>query len=119
MAVSEPQRLALHRAARAALGEKEGDTLMALSPPANTDMATMQALERTEERLSARIDAVAARLDAKIDAVAARLDAKIDQLDAKMAARIKRSELSTRFWTFLMIASAQVASVAYLQNVLG
>ena len=45
MAVSEPQRLALHRAARAALGEEEGDTLMALSPPANTDMATKQDLE--------------------------------------------------------------------------
>ena len=40
MAVSEPQRLALHRAAQATLGEEEGDTLMTLSPPANTDIAT-------------------------------------------------------------------------------
>ena len=88
MAVSEPQRLALHRAARAALGEEEGDTLMALSPPANTDMATMQALERTEERLDAKIDAVAARLDAKIDAVAAGLDAKIDAVAARLDAKI-------------------------------
>ena len=56
MSVSEPERLALHRAARAALGEKEGDTLMALSPPANTDMATMQALERAEERVAALIE---------------------------------------------------------------
>jgi hypothetical protein len=51
VSVSEPQRLALHRAARAALGEEEGDTLMALSPPANTDMATMQALERVAAEL--------------------------------------------------------------------
>ena len=92
---------------------------MALSPPANTDMATMQALERTEERLSARIDAVAARLDAKIDQLDAKIDHVAELLETKMAARIKRSELSTRLWTFLMIASAQVASVAYLQNVLG
>ena len=71
MGVSEPQRLALHRAARAALGEEEGDTLMALSPPANTDMATKQALERTEERIDAKIDAVAARLSAQMAVAAA------------------------------------------------
>ena len=35
---------------------------MALTPPANTDMATMQALERVEERLGARIDKVAGQL---------------------------------------------------------
>ena len=53
MAVSEPQRLALHAAARRALGEEEGDTLMALSPPANTDLATMQALAVTTAELRA------------------------------------------------------------------
>jgi hypothetical protein len=61
LAATEPQRLALHAAARAALGPEEGDTLMALTPPANTDMATMQALERVEERLGARIDTVEER----------------------------------------------------------
>jgi hypothetical protein len=44
IAVTEPQRLALHAAARAALGAEEGDTLMALTPPANTDIATRQDL---------------------------------------------------------------------------
>jgi len=62
LAVTEPQRLALHAAARATLGAEEGDTLMALTPPANTDIATMQALDRVEERLGARIDAVEWRL---------------------------------------------------------
>jgi len=78
--VSESRRLALHRAARAALGEEEGDTLMELSPPANTDIATRQDVERAEERLGARIDAVAAqgrasegRLDARITAEVAGL----------------------------------------------
>jgi DNA repair ATPase RecN len=130
VAVSEPERLALHRAARAALGEQEGDTLMALSPPANTDMATMQALERTEERLDARItqldakiDTVAAKLDAKIDTVAAKLDARIDavavQLDAKIDASIESSALRTRLWTFGIVVAGQLASVTYLQGVLG
>ena len=39
---------------------------MALSPPANTDMATKQDLERTEERLGARIDAAIAELRAEL-----------------------------------------------------
>jgi hypothetical protein len=62
LSATEPQRLALHAAARAALGAEEGDTLMALTPPANTEMATMQALERVEERLGARIDKVELRM---------------------------------------------------------
>jgi hypothetical protein len=53
LSVSEPQRLALHAAARRALGDEEGDTLMALSPPANTDIATRQDLELTAAELRA------------------------------------------------------------------
>jgi hypothetical protein len=51
MAVTEPQRLDLHTAARTALGSEEGDTLMASLPPANTDIATRQDLERVETSL--------------------------------------------------------------------
>ena len=57
MAVSEPQRLALHRAAQAALGEEEGDTLMALSPPANTDIATRQDVEHATALINAQLRA--------------------------------------------------------------
>jgi hypothetical protein len=39
MASAEPQRLALHASARRTLGDLEGDTLMALLPPANTEIA--------------------------------------------------------------------------------
>ena len=92
MSVSEPQRLALHAAARRALGDEEGDTLMALSPPANTDMATMQALERTEERLGAGIDAVEAKLGARIDQVEAKVSARVEQVEAKLGARIDQVE---------------------------
>jgi len=99
LSVTEPQRLALHKAARATLGEEEGDTLMALTPPSNTDMATRQDLDRVEERLDAKIDAVAQRLDAKIDAVAQRLDARIEQSALEMSSvltkRIHHAELRT------------------------
>ena len=137
MSVSEPQRLALHAAARRALGEEEGDTLMALSPPANTDMATMQALDRTEAKLGARIDQVEAKLGARIDAVEAKLGARIDQVDAKLGARIdqldmkidtvaallvgqiERSELRTRLWGLAALITTQLAVVTYLTNALG
>jgi hypothetical protein len=56
--VTEPQRLALHKAARATLGDEEGDTLMALTPPANTEIATRQDLDRVEERLGMRMVAL-------------------------------------------------------------
>jgi len=67
LSATEPQRLALHAAARAALGSEEGDTLMALTPPANTGIATMQALEHLEDRLGARMTALEERLVARMD----------------------------------------------------
>ena len=126
MSVSEPQRLALHAAARRALGDEEGDTLMALSPPANTDMATMQALDRTEAKLGARIDQVEAKLGARIDQVEAKLGARIDQVDAKidtvaalLVGQIERSELRTRLWGLAALITTQLAVVTYLTNALG
>ena len=51
MATVEPQRLALHASARRTLGDDEGDTLMALLPPANTEIALRSDITHTEERL--------------------------------------------------------------------
>jgi hypothetical protein len=51
MATVEPQRLALHASARRTLGEDEGDTLMTLLPPANTEIALRSDITRTEEKL--------------------------------------------------------------------
>ena len=45
MSITEPQRLALHTAARTALGDEEGDALMAALPPSNTEIATRQDVE--------------------------------------------------------------------------
>ena len=88
MSVTEPQRLALHRAARAALGEEEGDTLMALSPPANTDMATRQDVEHAQALMRAEIADVKAELKADIADVKADLKADIADLKAELKADI-------------------------------
>jgi N12 class adenine-specific DNA methylase len=95
LGVSESQRLALHKAARAALGEEEGDTLMELTPPSNTDIATRQDVERAEERLRARIDAVDARLGARIDAVDARIDTAVAASTAALTKAMHAAELRT------------------------
>jgi molybdopterin converting factor small subunit len=92
LAVTEPQRLALHAAARATLGAEEGDTLMALTPPANTEIATLQALEHTEERLGSRIDNVEERLGSRIDTVEERLTARIDTVEERLGSRIDTVE---------------------------
>jgi chromosome segregation ATPase len=99
LAVSESQRLALHKAARAALGEKEGDTLMELSPPSNTDIATRQDVERAEERLGARIDATRQELTNAEERLGARIDATRQELtnaEERLGARIDatRQELT-------------------------
>ena len=62
MSVSEPQRLALYRAAQAALGEEEGNTLMALTPPANTDIATRQDVEHAQALMDARTGQTESRM---------------------------------------------------------
>ncbi len=70
MAVTEPQRLDLHAAARTALGPEEGDTLMASLPPADTDIATRQDLERVEASLQKDITVVESRMRTSIWKVA-------------------------------------------------
>ena len=67
MAVTGPERLAMHAAARGALGPEEGDTLMASLPPANTDIATRQDVERIVERA---VDRSESRLQDRIWRVA-------------------------------------------------
>ncbi len=66
MSATEPQRLALHAAARTALGEQEGDTLMALVPPANTDIALRQDVERLERIFRSDLHAGLAELRAEL-----------------------------------------------------
>ena len=141
MAVTDPQRLALHRAAREALGDEEGDTLMALTPPANTDMATRQDLDRLEERLGMKMVALEDRLDSRFVALEDRLDSRFvaleDRLNGKMGALEERLNgkmgaleernrshtwrivVGTGVALYLATAATLIAGLAVLLQVLG
>jgi hypothetical protein len=80
MAVDERRRNALFQAVARALGEDPAVTMFELLPPPETDLATTADLDALEERLGARIDALASR----IDGVDARLGARIDGVDARI-----------------------------------
>jgi hypothetical protein len=77
LSVTEPQRLALYRAAQAALGEEEGDTLMALTPPSNTDIATRQDVEHAQALLRADIEHAQALMKADVALSVAELRGEI------------------------------------------
>ena len=55
LAASGAERLALHTAARATLGEREGDTLMAITAPADQDIATRQDLVHSSETMRSEL----------------------------------------------------------------
>lgn len=137
MVVSESQRLGLHAAARATLGEEEGDTLMSLVPPSNTDIATRQDVEHAQvlmsaqlgetrvrmealdERLTGQMQALDERLTGQMLALDDRLTARMDALERSLDTRIERSELRTRVWTFGIVIAAQALGVGYLSATLG
>jgi len=125
LGVSESQRRALHDSVRAALGEEEGDTLMALSPPANTDIATRQVIERAEERLSARIDATNARItamderfDGRLAAMDERFDARITTMAAELRSHTWKVVVGTGVALYLMMVATMLAGAALLLGVL-
>jgi hypothetical protein len=77
MAVTEQARLALRDAARATLGEEEGDTLMAITAPANTDLATRQDLERVQENIISSVELRIARSMSELRADMVRGDGEL------------------------------------------
>ena len=114
MGVSEPQRLALHKAARAALGAEEGDILMALTPPANTDIATRQDVQRLEDRMNARFD----QQDARIDAVEDRMNARIDRTAAELRAHTWKVVVATGAVLYLATVGTLLAGVGLMLRLL-
>ena len=92
MSVTEPQRLALYRAAQAALGEEEGDTLMALTPPSNTDIATRQDVENWQALISAQLGEMTGVLRAEIAEMKGVLQAEIAATKGVLQAEIAETK---------------------------
>ncbi len=92
MSVTEPQRLALYRAAQAALGEEEGDTLMALTPPSNTDIATRQDVENWQALISAQLGEMTGVLRAEIAETKGVLQAEIAATKGVLQAEIAETK---------------------------
>jgi hypothetical protein len=90
MAVDERGRLQLAEAARRALGDEAGITLMEMLPPVGwADVATKQDLARLEAVMNARFDAVDVRfgaVDGRLDALE-RLEGKVDEVAREIRAQ--------------------------------
>jgi hypothetical protein len=103
MPVTEPQRLDLHAAARAALGPEEGDTLMASLPPANTDIATRQDLERVETSLQKDISRVETSLQKDISRVEESVQKDIARVEASLQKDIVAAESRMRTYVWKVV----------------
>ena len=109
MSVSETQRLALYRAAQAALGEEEGDTLMALTPPSNTDIATRQDVENWQALISAQLGEMTGVLRAEIAEMKGVLQAEIAATKGVLQAEIAQSAAELRSHTWKVVVGTGVA----------
>ena len=109
MSVTEPQRLALYRAAQAALGEEEGDTLMALTPPSNTDIATRQDVENWQALISAQLGEMTGVLRAEIAEMKGVLQAEIAATKGVLQAEIALSAAELRSHTWKVVVGTGVA----------
>lgn len=103
MAVAEPERLALHAAARGALGPEEGDALMASLPPANTDIATRQELERVETGLRRDIERVETGLRRDIE--------RLERAQSELRAEV-RTAIDEQTQAMTAALAAQTAATA-------
>jgi hypothetical protein len=103
LSVSESQRLALYRAAQAALGEEEGNTLMALTPPSNTDIATRQDVEHAQ-----------ALMKADVEHAQALMSAQLGEMKGVLQAEIERMGNKTLRWTVGTMLAGNTAVVALL-----
>ena len=109
MSVSETQRLALYRAAQATLGEEEGDTLMALTPPSNTDIATRQDVENWQALISAQLGEMTGVLRAEIAEMKGVLQAEIAATKGVLQAEIAQSAAELRSHTWKVVVGTGVA----------
>ncbi len=98
MASAEPQRLALHASARRTLGDLEGDTLMALLPPANTEIA-----------LRSDVIQLGTELRGEMALLGTELRAEMVQLGSDLELRLTKQISSSTFWTIGLLAPFIIA----------
>ena len=83
MAVTDANRLAMHKDLTAALGEESANTLMEHLPTKGAaELATKTDLDNLRTELDARFDKTDARFD-KVDARFDKTDARFDKIDAR------------------------------------
>jgi hypothetical protein len=92
MAATEQARLALRSAARAALGDEEGDTLMAITAPSNTDLATRQDLEQFQDSIHSRITLEIAELRGEMLSSIAELRGEMIRGDGELRTEMVRGD---------------------------
>jgi hypothetical protein len=109
MSVDERGRLQLAEAARRALGDEAGITLMELLPPVGwADVATKQDLTHLEAVMGARFDAVDARFGA-VDARSGSVESRLERLEGKVDDVAR--EIRAQTWKLMTLMVAVVGVV--------
>jgi hypothetical protein len=101
MSAPASQRVHLRDAARRQLGEAEGDTLMALLPPADTELATRQdvdgvRVEMSDLRTELRADMADLRTELQQEMSRLRTELRGDMKDLRSELRMDMASLEQR-----------------------
>jgi hypothetical protein len=103
VAIDERNRLQLAEAAKRALGDDEGITLMELLPPVGwADVATKQDLVVLEARFD--------QIDARFDDLAERFDMKLEVLEHKFTTALHQ-ELRAQTWRLSALVATAMAAM--------
>ena len=113
MAVTDANRLAMHKDLTAALGEESANTLMEHLPTKGAaELATKTDLDNLRTELDARFDKIDARFD-KIDARFDKTDARFDKIDAAMATGFAK-QLRWVVGTMVAMQAGTIATVGLI-----
>jgi len=108
MWIDEGRRLALADAAKQALGDEAGVTLMALLPPVGwADVATKLDLAALEQRMNANF----AIVDVKLGSLEQRMDARLGALELRLEARFERGFRQVLVTVSALVVSGFAASI--------
>lgn len=84
--VDERRRAALFDAAVEAFGEEPAETMFAMLPPPDTQVATRADIDRLEARttgIDGRLGGIDGRFDGRFDGIEGRLDRRFDGIEAR------------------------------------